>query len=193
MSEDNTVRWVNADLARDMFNAAAAHGLASSDLLVMLTINTFVNRVTMQCLASITKIARRSRLDVKAVRKAIMRLSDAGLIEIEVRQGRPSVMTLTIPETPTASGGTRSGRGTTSGTTRSPGDPYPIREGTPTRSGTRTSRDKEREGARSRNDDVPAWVHHSLWSVEEYLERKDDAGWVEMAERVARERIGAAS
>lgn len=176
--------WVNADLARDMFNAAAERSLGSSDLLVMLTINTFVNRVTMQCFASITRIARRSRLDVKAVRKSIGRLADAGLIQLEARQGRPSLMTLTIPETPTASGGTASGRGTASGTTRSPRDPHPIGEGTPTRSGTRTRRDKER--GQTGDLEEPPWLSSAGITREEYAERKDEPGWIESVQKGVR-------
>ena len=143
-----TPKWINAELELRLWASVATSALRGPDVLVLLTLGTYADRTTLSCWPSLRQVAERSRLDLKTVRSSIRKLASSGLLTIKRRDGAPFVFTLT----PTESGTTGNGTPTESGTTgngRGPlpdpgGEGYRKREGTPTGSGTRTSREQER-------------------------------------------------
>jgi hypothetical protein len=110
----------------------------------MLTLNTYADRNTLQCWPSIPQLAERSRLDQKTVRDSIARLEKAGMVSVERRDRKASILTLRVPTTPeTAS--SKNGSTPENATSGFPLNYPRKREETTPENGRLTSKDQEQD------------------------------------------------
>jgi DNA-binding MarR family transcriptional regulator len=88
---------VYIDLA--LLRAAWASGATGTDLLVLLTLVTYADKDTCRCYPSIAEIHGRCGLALRTIREAMKSLKSEGLIKLETRERRPSIVTLTLGPT----------------------------------------------------------------------------------------------
>jgi hypothetical protein len=163
------VRFLHVPTTLAIWNDSGARG---TDLLVLLTVGTFMPASDRSCRPSIGALASRSGLHEETIRVSLARLQQSGVLDIQRRDRMPSVLTLrlaTTPEIPSTDLGS-----TPETPTREIGRNYPGNTGQTTPEiPTRNKEEVKKRGRAaplsddfSMNDDMKKWASEKCPEVD---------------------------
>jgi DNA-binding transcriptional ArsR family regulator len=150
------IRFLHLPTTLAIWNDSGARG---TDLLVLLTVGTYMPASGGSCWPSNGALAERAGVKPKTVRAALGRLEESGMVLVERRVGRSSILTLKLTTTPQM-GSTQMGSSTQMGTPQMVVNPSPNAPLTTPHLGSRS-----KEVKKNISDEVDELGFSEFWDV----------------------------